>query len=248
MHPKAGHLVVFAGDSLTEHLVAVSEAMETQMADLPEVGSMVRVDRHENRGWVDLLVARITIRQPGNELRFLNAGRGGDTSRLLLERLSNDVLIHRPDWCLISIGLVDVRRSFQPERAAEAVPLEEYRANLRKITRQLQENDVRVLLLEPTPHSRPPTGADKNIELRAVNEATQTYGAAMAEVASECRVGLVRLFEPVARLERRLSAKSSPATLYADEVHLNRIGDFLYSQLVFDWLSNDWSLPTQLAT
>lgn len=240
MGPQPRDLIAFVGDSVTEHLVAVSDAMETQIDDLPPVGSLVRVDRHEKRGWVALLISRITIEYPDSEVRFLNSGRGGDTSRLLLQRLPNDVLAHGPKWCLLSIGLVDVRRSFQPERAEEAVPLEEYQSNLRSVTRNLVEAGARVILLEPTPHSRPPSGATRDVQLGTVNETTLTYAAAMGEIAGECGAGLVPLFRRMLDLERRLNARTPAATLYSDEVHLNAMGDLIYSQAVFNFLAAAW--------
>ena len=240
-------MIAFVGDSITEHLVAVSDAMENQIDDLPPVASTVRVDRHEKRGWVALLISRITIEYPDREVRFLNAGHGGQTSRLLLQRFQDEVVAHTPNWCLVSAGVVDVRRSFQPERAEEAVPLEEYRSNLRTVTRNLVDAGARVILLEPTPHSRPPTGATRDLEVGKVNETTLSYAAAMAEIAADCGAGFVPLYRPVFELERRLNARSSPATLYADEVHFNAMGDLFYSEAVFSFLKSAWHPISQQA-
>jgi lysophospholipase L1-like esterase len=240
VRPNDGDLIAFAGDSITEHLVAVSGAMETQVAELPPVGSAVRVDRHENRGWASLLIGHITIAFPDLNLRFLNAGRGGDTSRLLLGRLTSDVLVHRPAWCLLSVGVVDVRRTFQPDRSDEAVALDEYRANLLEITNRLQGAGSQVVLLEPTPHSRPPTGADDNVTTEDVNRLTATYAEAMSRIADLCGVSMVRLLQPLLDLESRLRARSPSGSIYADEVHLGPVGDLKYSQSVFEFLRRAW--------
>jgi len=240
MLPQARGLIAFVGDSVAEHVVAVSDAMETQIENLPPVGAMVRVDRHETRGWVALAIARITLGYPQLQLRFLNAGRGGDTSRLLRQRLESDVLVHRPQWCLLSTGLVDVRRAFQPERGAEAVNLEEYESNLRDMTRKSIDVGSHIVLLEPTPHSRPPAGASAHAQLSAVNDATLSYVAAMRKIAAECDVGAVRLFQPILEVEQRLNGRTPASTLYADEVHLNLLGDVMYSELVLDFLADAW--------
>lgn len=201
MRISDGQLVVFFGDSLTEHPVAVSDAMETQTDDLPPVGAQVRVDRHEQRGWTTLLMALVSVGYPQRAIRYLNAGRGGDTSRHMLARLDTDVLAHHPNWLLLSAGVVDVRRTFQPARASEAVSLDEYAANISTITRRAQTAGARVILLEPTPVFRAPIGAPAETMVEAVNALMWRYGAAMAKAAEENRAGFVPLFETFRRIE-----------------------------------------------
>ncbi len=226
-----GQLVVFLGDSLTEHAVAVSDAMETQTADLPPVGTPVPVDRYEHRGWTALLTALVSLTYPERRIRYLNAGRGGDTSRLLVARLEADALAHHPQWLLLSAGVVDVRRSFQPARASEAVPLDEYTANLATMIRPAQQAGTSVILLEPTPHVRPPTGAPPEVTLQQVNTLTERYAAAMAQVARETGAGFVSLFEQFQLMQAAMIAQGM--SLYADEVHLNLMGDLFYARLVY---------------
>jgi lysophospholipase L1-like esterase len=240
MRPNDGDVIVFAGDSLVEHLVAVSDAMETQVAELPSVGSRVAVDRHEKRGWVSLLRAKLTAAFPDLQLSFHNAGRGGDTSRLLLDRFPTDVLALKPAWCLLAVGVVDVRRAFQPERAAEAVPLDEYRSNLRTMTNELRAAGGQVLLLEPIGHARPPVGAPAGVTVTHVNSLTATYVAAMKQVAKECGVDCVELFQPLLRFQASLQDRTPPETMYVDEIHLNPRGDMKYAELVFGFLSDRW--------
>jgi hypothetical protein len=115
-------------------------------------------------------------------------GRGGDTSRLLLDRFPTDVLALKPAWCLLAVGVVDVRRAFQPERAGEAVLLDECRSNLRMMTNELRAAGGQVLLLEPIGHARPPVGAPAGVTVTPVNSLTATYVAAMKQVAKECGV------------------------------------------------------------
>lgn len=227
-----GELLVFLGDSLTEHPIAVSEAMETQSDELPPVGSLARVDRFESRGWTVLLMAQLSITYPRWRLRTINAGIGGDTSRKMLARL-DDVVRHHPDWLLLSAGVVDMRRAFQPERASEAVPLEEYRANIATMVRRAQEGGSRVVLLEPTPHVRPPAGASAEVRVEDVNALTRQYAGAVEAVARETGAYLVPLFETFLDIQATGRAREPAFTLYADDVHLNLPGDLLYMQQVY---------------
>ena len=52
MRIRDGPQITFLGDSITEHSVAVSDDMEAQSQDLPALGALARVDRHQPRGWM----------------------------------------------------------------------------------------------------------------------------------------------------------------------------------------------------
>ena len=152
-----GQRAAFMGDSITEHLVAVNDWMETQTDGLPPIGTQVWVDRHEHRGWTALLANRIHLAYPERRIRYINAGIGGNSSRQMLARFEKDILAHQPEWLLLSAGVVEVRRSYQLDRANEVVPLDEYVANLSMMISRALKESVRVILLEPTPHARPVT-------------------------------------------------------------------------------------------
>lgn len=230
-----GQLVAFMGDSITEHLVAVNDWMETQTDGLPPVGAQLKVDRHEHRGWTAILAQRIHLAYPERRIRHINAGIGGNSSRQMLARIDADIIAHRPDWLLLSAGVVEVRRTYQADRGSERVPLEEYSANLTKMISRVLDGGTQVILLEPTPHARPVTGGPAEITLQDVNLLTRRYAAAMQQVAQGTGVGFVPLFDTMLSMEKRLAGKAS---LFADEVHLNSLGDLLYSQLVYQYLES----------
>jgi lysophospholipase L1-like esterase len=228
-----GQLVTFLGDSITQHLVAVSDWMETQTDGLPPVDTSVTVDRHENRGWTLMLANRIHLAYPERRIRYHNAGIGGHSSRQMLSRFDADVLAHHPHWLLLSAGVVEVRRVYQPDRASEYVLIEEYTANLTTMITRALNAGVQVILLEPTPHARPVTDGPAKVTLQDVNTLTRQYAQAMKQVSQNTGVGFVSLFETFLDLEHRLAGEAS---LYADEVHLGPRGDLLYSQLVYEYL------------
>ena len=228
-----GQLVAFIGDSITQHLVAVSDSMETQTDGLPPVGASVIADRHEHRGWTAMLENRIHLAYPERRIHFINAGIGGNSSRQMMARFEADILTHSPHWLLLSAGVVEVRRTYQPDRTSDRVPLNEYISNLSAMVSRALNAGVQVILLEPTPHKRTVTGGSPEVSLQDVNSLTQQYAKAMRQVAHEMGIGIVPLFEIFLRIEQRLA---SEASLYGDEVHLNARGDLLYSQLVYQYL------------
>lgn len=228
-----GQLVAFLGDSLTQHLVAVSDWMETQADGLPPIGTSITVDRHENRGWTALLAQQIHLAYPERRIRYHNAGIGGHSSRQMLARFETDILAYRPHWLLLSTGVVEVRRTYQPDHAQDCVPLDEYVANLTMMTTKALRSHAEVILLEPTPHLRTVTDGPSEITVEDVNTLTRHYAEAMKQVAQDLSIGFVPLFEPFLEIEHRLTGQES---LYADEVHLGPVGDLLYSQLVYQYL------------
>ena len=235
MRIRDGQLVAFLGDSITQHPVAVSDWMETQTDGLPPVGTSVVVHRHENRGWTAMLANRIRLAYPERRIRFHNAGIAGNSSRQMLARFETDVLAHHPDWLLLSAGVVEIRRVYQPDRAADCVPIDEYVANLTRMVSRAQSLDVQVILLEPTPHCRPVTEGPPDVALEEVNGLTRQYADAMMEVAQNLDVGFISLFAAFLESEMRLAGQAS---LYADEVHLSPLGDMLYSELVYAYLDS----------
>jgi lysophospholipase L1-like esterase len=230
-----GQSVAFLGDSITQHLVAVSDCMETQTDGLPPVDTFVRVNRYENRGWTAMLVNRIHLEYPERRIRYINAGIGGHSSRQMLARFKTDILPHQPQWLLLSAGVVEVRRVYQPDREQDRVPLDEYVANLTAMMTKALAFNIQVILLEPTPHLRPVADGPLEVTLEEVNNLTRQYAKAMTQVSQNMGVGFVPLFETFLDMEHRLAGKAS---LYADEVHLGPMGDLLYSALVYQYLDS----------
>ena len=230
-----GQLIAFIGDSLTEHLVAVNDWMETQTDGLPPVGTQVCVDRHEHRGWTTLLENRIHLTYPERQIRYINAGVGGHSSRQMLARFDADVLAHQPQWLLLSAGVVEVRRIYQVDRESDRVSLDEYSKNLSTIVSSALNVGTHVILLEPTPHAQPVTDGPPEMTLQDVHTLTRRYATAMMQVSQETNVGFVPLFEKFLEIENRLAGRAS---LYADDVHLNARGDLLYSQIVYQYLDS----------
>jgi lysophospholipase L1-like esterase len=228
-----GQLVAFLGDSITQHLVAVNDWMETQTDGLPAVGTSLCVERHEHRGWTVILANRIHLSYPERRIRCLNAGIAGHSSRQMLARLENDILAHRPHWLLLSAGVVEARRTYQPDRAQDRVSLDEYADNLTAMITEALNSNIRVVLLEPTPHARPVTDGPLEVTLEEVNNLTRQYATAMMQVAQNMGVGFVPFFEIFLDIERRWAGEAS---LYADEVHLSACGDLLYSELAYQYL------------
>lgn len=76
----------------------------------------------------------------------INAGVCGNTSSQGLERIHNDVLIHKPDYVIINFGMND---HFMVNRNDARVSLEGYRSNIINIIRLIREQGASPILVIP---------------------------------------------------------------------------------------------------
>jgi acyl-CoA thioesterase I len=84
-----GQTVVFIGDSITD---AGRRAAEAPFGN----------------GYVKLAIDLITARYPERRLTFFNEGIGGNTIEDLRNRWHDDLLVHRPDWVSVKVGINDL--------------------------------------------------------------------------------------------------------------------------------------------
>jgi lysophospholipase L1-like esterase len=191
---EADQTVLFVGDSITD-------AGRREINEPYGLGyvNMVR----------DLLVARF----PERRLTVLNRGVGGDTSRDLLARWQNDVIAAQPDWLVLMIGINDVWRAFGGN-PAEAVPLAEYAANMRRLLDQTRERTKASLILM-TPYMIEP---DRAQPMRATMD---SYGATVSVLAQEYDA---RFVDTQAAFDAVL-ATTEPADWAPDQIHPNGPGN-----------------------
>jgi len=84
-----GQTILFIGDSITD--------CGRRGAEAP-LGN----------GYVKLVSEMTTIRYPERSIRFINKGIGGNRITDLKERWQDDVIVHKPDWLSIKIGINDM--------------------------------------------------------------------------------------------------------------------------------------------
>jgi lysophospholipase L1-like esterase len=127
---EQGQRIVFIGDSITD--------CGRRDAFAPD-----------GNGYFSLVRAFVTARYPDLGLTWENRGIGGDTTRHLVARWEQDVVALKPDWLSVKIGINDVWRKYG-EKAHEAVPIDEYEANLRQLLRRaVDATGCRLIIAEP---------------------------------------------------------------------------------------------------
>lgn len=128
--------IVFAGDSVTD------------MGSVNPVG-----EGHSDCigvGYVRLIDSLLASTYPERNIRVINSGISGNTSRDLLERFDRDVLSFEPQWVSICIGINDVWRQFDSPAITEShVYINEYRDNVEKMILKVKDNVKGVFILSP---------------------------------------------------------------------------------------------------
>ncbi len=189
-------------------------------------------------GYVALVQAMLAVeyRTLGQGLDIINAGIGGNTSRDLAQRWSEDVLKLSPRWITVMIGVNDVWRKFDhPDQPELHVAADEYRIHLRKLVTDALAVVEGVTLIAP--FLLEPNRSDP---MRTMLDG---YREAVREVAGD--VGQP-LFDPQGCFDDWLVGGGQE--LSPDRVHPNLTGHFLLARgLVRVWQQHAW-LPDSGAT
>jgi len=163
-------------------------------------------------GYVSVVRSLLLARYPERQLRIVNKGIGGNTTRDLAARWKQDVIAERPDWLSVMIGINDVWRTYD-SNGVGAVGLEEYTATLRDLLSQTRvTTSARLILAEPYMIE-----TDQN---RPMRQHMDTYGAAVRQVAADYNAILVHT---QAAFDAAL-ASTTPKDWAEDHIHPNAPG------------------------
>ena len=197
---KKNNRIVFAGDSVTD------DGRERPIAEGNGLGN----------GYVKLIDTFLSLDYPELNLRLVNMGISGNTSRDLLGRWEEDVNTLNPDWVVVLIGINDVWRQFdRPAQPEQSVLPEEYRANLNKIC-----DNTKAKLIFMTPYYLETNKDD------AMRKRCDEYAAICKAVAEEHNIPVIDL---QAAFEQILKYRY-PAYITWDRVHPARIGSMIIAR------------------
>ncbi len=181
----------------------------------------------------------------GFELRVVNRGRGGDTTRAALRRFERDVLGENPDLVLIQFGVNDASIRTDLGQSEPRVAIEDYLGNLTYFARRLQRCGIRVVFLTPnpifwTPLLRRSLGAEAGDldDPWGLNRDRERYAAALRHLAGSLDVPIVDVYGAYGERER---VGQDPRVLLLDGVHPNDRGHALVAEAVAEVLLELWA-------
>ncbi len=180
------------------------------------------------RGYVSQINALLTSVYPDYNIRVVNMGTSGNTTRELCARWQTDVIDQAPDWLSIMIGTNDVWRQFDYRLSPEkCVPLDEYRSNLEKL---IEQTSVKKLVLM-TPFYMEPLKED------AMRKTMDAYGQVVKELAQKYGAILV---DTQTAFDKLFEHMYSSAIAW-DRVHPNTVGSMVLAKAFLDAIGFEWS-------
>lgn len=181
------------------------------------------------KGYVSNVDALLNTVYPQLEIRVVNMGSSGNTTRDLKARWHTDVIDLNPDWLSIMIGINDVWRQFDmPWQKEVHVYPEEFEANLTElVTRTLPL--VKGLILM-TPFYIEPNPQD------AMRAQMDHYGLIVKKLAAEHNTVLV---DTQAAFDTALQ-RYYAATLAWDRVHPTHIGNMILARAFLQAIDFVW--------
>lgn len=197
---KKNEKIIFVGDSVTD---------DGRVRPIGEGDGL-------GNGFVKLIDTFLSVDYPEHNLRLVNMGISGNTSRDLLARWGTDVNALNPDWVVVLIGINDVWRQFDSPTFPELSVLpEEYRENLMSI---LKKTTAKMIFM--TPYYLEPNVADP------MRKRCDEYGAICKQVA---KVNNIPLIDLQAAFDEILKHRY-PAYITWDRVHPGRIGSMVIAR------------------
>lgn len=203
-------------------------------------GDSTTAPRVQTKVYVESLAE--TFADRGWDVEVVNAGIGGNTTRMARCRFESDVLRHSPSMVIIQFGIndsaIDIWRD--PPASEPRVSLDEYRANLEFFVDEIRQRGGVAVLMTPnacrwTPpllerYGRAPYDPDDE---NGFNLSLEKYAEAVREVARKKQVVLIDVFAAYTQ-------KTGPEqdALLSDGMHPNNAGhNLVYNLLVSEILT-----------
>ena len=178
-------------------------------------------------------------RFPNRTIRFVNAGRSGDSAGGSLGRLKEDVLDKRPTSVVIMFGMNDVNRGAyvaNPDgkmRTAQQKALDWYKLNMEKVIVRIraEAGEPKLLLVTPSPFDQTVVLKKENNQ-PGCNDGLGRCAEMVRDLAAKNSAMVVDFHGPMTALNRERQKKDPTWTIVGgDRVHPGVPG-----QLMMAWL------------
>ena len=216
---QSGETILFIGDSITD-----CGRLDANKAPKTLLGV----------GYVNYFSHMQTLREPQKNIRYINRGISGNTAEDLNSRWQDDVIIEKPDWLSVKIGINDCNCFLNNPTGKEKQSVQKYEDYLDQcltLTRE-QLPQTKILLITPFYLSQDKRG-EASYRGRVV-AAIADYQAVVKKMAERFDA---RLLDSQAAFDAFLDSNRLPSDLSHDMIHLNELGSLLLAEAVYGALS-----------
>lgn len=160
------------------------------------------------------------LRFPDRKVRFINAGRGGDTAAGGLARLETDVFDRGATVLTVAYGFNDIGWGLK----ADAEHRQKYIDSIQEIVRRCRDKNVRVFICSAAITAEDPDKAEQGFFQAMCDDglsAAKELGGGTIDVQRSMR----EIQRKIVAANLHLQKKETPHTLHvADGAHLNDLG------------------------
>ena len=174
------------------------------------------------------------LKRKFSAIEVVNSGVPGNNTRDVFARLKRDVLVHRPSYVFVMLGLNDAHLVDQGlARKGPRVPLAEFKRNMKKIVARCQKGETKVVLLTPNPITRRYIHSGVGLYRgREMNFLLRDYVGAIMACALQSGTPVIDIFS-MSEHERDLDE------LLSDGMHPNTLGHRVIANVIEQFLIND---------
>jgi lysophospholipase L1-like esterase len=173
-----------------------------------------------NRQYGKIIETYTLLRFPGRKVRFINAGKGGETAKGSLERLDKDVFGQGATLVTVAYGVNDIGWGFKADEAHKR----EYLEAIGEIVERCRKHGVRPFICSAAITAEDPDKAEQGFLQKMCDEglaAAKSRGAATIDVQRSMREVQRRMLAANAQEKD----KTKPARMHVEDgVHLNELG------------------------
>ncbi|MMZ56995.1 Arylesterase precursor [compost metagenome] len=161
------------------------------------------------KAYPQVLQERLSYIFDNTSVNVINKGNGGWNTDLGRNGIQEQVISQSPDLAIIMFGIND---------CLNGVPVERFRSNLTQMVTSCKKNNIKVVLLSPTPIMKE---ENSNNVKDNIYRKIKTYSKAVKEIAYENKSDFVDINEEFWKLFKTNAINASVIT---DAIHLNETG------------------------
>jgi lysophospholipase L1-like esterase len=174
------------------------------------------------------------LRFPDRKITFYNCGISGDVTGGILNRMDSDILVNKPNWCVLMAGMNDVNGSLYTAAFREKEGVEKmrqnalmiYRENMEAIIKRLLQEGIKVALQKPTIYDE--TAKLNSDDCKGRNAALGQCAIYVQELANKYHLPVVDYYNILLQVNSTIQKRDSTATIIGkDRVHPGPYGNFV---------------------